>query len=120
MTKPNVIAEGVELDLAAADRELRAEDAYQRDGHTARTLIREPTMRIVLVVMRAGGKMAEHRTQDTASIYAISGTVRLVLPTRTVELQAGRLLVIPPGLTHDVEAVGDSAFLLTLAREAQP
>jgi quercetin dioxygenase-like cupin family protein len=120
MTKPNVITEGVDLDLAAADRELRAEEAYQRDGHTARTLIREPAVRIVLVVMRAGAKIAQHQTQDTASISTIAGTVRFGLRARTVEVGAGRLLVIPPGLAHDVEAVGDSAFLLTLARGAQP
>jgi quercetin dioxygenase-like cupin family protein len=33
------------------------------------------------------------------------------------DLTAGRLLVIAPGLAHDVEAVADSAF--TLARGAQ-
>lgn len=120
MTKPNVITEGVDLDLAAAEQELRAEDAYQRDGHTARTLVREPSVRIVLVVMRAGAKIAAHRTQDTASIYAFAGTVRFGLPARAVELSAGRLLVIPPGLTHDVEAVTESAFLLTLAHGTQP
>lgn len=115
MTKPMSIAQGFELDLAEADRELREEDAYGRDGHTARTLVREPAMRIVLVVMRAGAKIAQHRSQDVASIHAISGRVRLALPARTVELPAGRLLVIAPRLAHDVEAVVDSAFLLTLA-----
>lgn len=36
-----------------------------------------------------------------------------------LEPPAGRLLVIAPGLAHDVEAVADSAFLLMLARGAQ-
>jgi hypothetical protein len=35
MTKPMSIAEGVEPDLAGADRELQSEDAYRRDGHSA-------------------------------------------------------------------------------------
>lgn len=116
MTKPTSITQGAELDLAAADRELRAEDAYRLDGHTARTLVREPAMRVVLVVMRAGAKIAEHRSQDPASIHALAGHVRLALPDRTVDLPAGKLLVIAPGLAHDVEAVADSAFLLTLAQ----
>ncbi len=115
MTKPIAITQGAELDLAAADRELRAEDAYRHDGHIARTLVREPAMRVVLVVMRAGAKIAEHRSQDTASIHALSGHLRLTLPDRTVDLPAGKLLVTAPELAHDVEAVGDSAFLLTLA-----
>jgi quercetin dioxygenase-like cupin family protein len=40
--------------------------------------------------------------------------VRLRLAEKVVELAAGRLLVIERGLRHDVEAVAESAFLLTL------
>jgi quercetin dioxygenase-like cupin family protein len=76
-------------------------------------------MRIVLVVMRAGAKIVQHRSQEAASIHAIAGNVRLGLPTRALDLPAGRLLAIAPGLAHDVEAMADSAFLLTLARGAQ-
>jgi quercetin dioxygenase-like cupin family protein len=118
MSKPKPIADGAEFDLATVDRELRSEEAYRLDGHTARTLVREPTMRIVLIVIRAGATIVQHRAEDTASIHAITGHVRLSLATRTVDLPAGRVLVIAPGLAHDVEAVADSAFLLTLARSA--
>ncbi len=116
MTKPAAIAAGAVFDLAAADLGLRSEAAYNRDGHTARTLVREPAMRVVLVVIRAGAKIDEHRSGDTASIHALTGHIRLGLPDHTVDLAAGRLLVIAPGVTHGVEAVSDSAFLLTRAR----
>jgi quercetin dioxygenase-like cupin family protein len=116
MTKPSSITDGAVFDIAAADRELRSEDAYKLDGHTARTFAREPAMRVVLIVMRAGAKIAEHHAQETASIHALSGHIRLRLLQRTVELSAGYVLVIPPELAHDVEAVDDAAFLLTLAR----
>jgi len=116
MTKPMAIADGAVFDLAAADREMRSEPAYELDGHTARTLVREPAIRVVLIVMRAGAKIAQHRSQETASIHTLAGHVRLALPDRTVDLPTGRLLVIAPGLPHDVEALGDSAFLLTLGR----
>jgi quercetin dioxygenase-like cupin family protein len=116
MTKPVSIADGAVFDLATADRELRSEPAYERDGHTARTLVREPAMRVVLIVMRAGARIAQHRSQETASIHTLAGHVRIALPDRTLELPTARLLVIAPGLPHDLEALGDSAFLLTLAR----
>jgi quercetin dioxygenase-like cupin family protein len=102
------------FDLAAIDAELRKEDGYQRDGHTARTLVREPDLRIVLVVMRADARMAEHRVDQTASIHVLGGHVRLRLPDKLVELAAGQLLVMERDLQHDVEAVSESAFLLTL------
>ena len=102
------------FNLAAIDSELQTGDAYSREGHTARTLVREPDVRIVLVVMKAGARIAEHRADETAAVHALSGYVRLHLPDKTADLPAGRLLVLEPGLQHDVEAVLDSTFLLTL------
>ncbi len=114
MTKPESTAGGVVFDLATADREMREEEAYVRDGHTGRTLTREPDLRIVLVVMKAGSRMAEHHADATASIQVLGGQLRLHIQDRTVDLPAGRLLVLERGLRHDVEAVGESAFLITL------
>ena len=119
MSRPEPTHRGAVFDLAAIDAEMRREEAYRRDGHTARTLVREEDMRIVLVVMRAGARIAEHRANDTASILVLSGTLRLRLPENAADLPAGRLLVLERGLRHDVEAVLESAFLLTLGWEAK-
>lgn len=119
MSRPGPVRQGAVFDLATIDAELRREEAYQREGHTARTMVRDDDMRIVLVVMRAGARIAEHRANDTASIHAVSGHVRLRLPDNTAELPAGHLLVLERGVRHDVEAVTESAFLLTLGWQAR-
>jgi quercetin dioxygenase-like cupin family protein len=116
--KPSSITDGAVFDLAAADRELRVEDAYELDGHTARTLVREPAMRVVLTVMRAGARIAKHHAPATASIQALTGHIRLELPQQTVDLPAGHLLVMPADLAHDVVAVDDAAFLITIGRRS--
>ncbi|HEX3481938.1 MAG TPA: hypothetical protein VHT91_43290 [Kofleriaceae bacterium] len=114
MTKPTPITASAVFDLAALDRELRSEDAYRRDGHTARTLVREPALRIVLVVMKAGARIAEHVAQEITSIQAVTGQVRVTLE-RPIELAAGGVLVIAPDCRHQVEAIAESGLLLTLA-----
>jgi len=114
MTKPTNPTGGATFELTAVDRELRREDAYLREGRTARTLVREPDLRIVLVVMQAGARIAQHRADETASIHALGGRMRLHLPDRAVDLPAGSLLVLEKALPHDVEAIEDSTFLLTL------
>jgi quercetin dioxygenase-like cupin family protein len=119
MSKPEPTHQGAVFDLASIDAEMRREDAYEREGHTARTLVREQDLRIVLVVMKAGARIAEHRATDTASVHTLSGHVRLQLPDKAADLPAGRLLVLERGLRHDVEAVAESAFLLTLGWQAK-
>ena len=114
MNKSESTAGELVFDLATADRAMREEDAYMREGHTARTLTREQDLRIVLIVMKAASRIAEHRTNQTVSIHALSGHLRLHIPNRTVDLPAGQLLVLERGLHHDVEAVVESAFLLTM------
>ncbi len=114
MSKPELSDQGTVYELASIDAEMRREDAYHREGHTGRTLVREQDLRIVLVVMKAGARLAEHQANDTASLQTLSGNVRLKLPEKAIELPAGRLLVLERGLRHDVEAISECAFLLTL------
>lgn len=119
MTKPEPVERGAAFDLAAIEAEMRGEDAYQNEGHTARTLVREDDLRIVLIVMKDGARIAEHRASDTVSIQVLRGHVRLTLPDKVADLPAGRLLALGRGLRHDVEAVEESAFLLTLGWQAK-
>ncbi|HET8936932.1 MAG TPA: cupin domain-containing protein [Polyangiales bacterium] len=114
MTKPQSPVGGTNFDLNAVEQELRHDDAFARNGHAARTLIHEPDLRIVLVAMKAGSRIREHRANETASIHPLHGHIRLQLENKAVELRAGQLLVLESGLPHDVEAIADGAFLLTL------
>ena len=107
------------FDLALIDRELRQEEAYARVGHTARTLVHEADLRIVLIVMRGGGHIRQHQARDTISIHVLSGLVRVGLPNGTADVPAGRLLTLQRDVPHDVEALEDSAFLLTLGWREQ-
>lgn len=109
----------MELDLSTLEREVQHDAAQAKSGHAARTLIRTEDLRVLLNAMRAGSHIAEHAADETATIHVLSGQLRLQLPDRVVELDQGRLFVLPPRLRHDVRAVTDSAFLLTLAWSAE-
>jgi quercetin dioxygenase-like cupin family protein len=121
MARPESPEFGVVFDLATIENDMRQEEAYAREGHTARTLVREPDLRVVLIAMKAGGHIAEHLANATMSIHTLAGLVRVHLPRlarqhedRTVELHTGQLLALDRGIPHKVEAVADSAFVLTL------
>jgi|GEM_PF-4649494 len=54
MTQMESTTSGSIFDLTVIDPELRAQDTYTRDGHTARTLVRESDGRVVLIVDEGG------------------------------------------------------------------
>lgn len=114
MLKPQSSTHGAHFDLISLVEELRDLDAYAREGRTARTLTRSDDLRTVIVVIAAGTSISEHDTSVSSTVQTLVGHLKLDLPDRTVSLPAGGLLVMAPGLKHDIRAEVDSAFLLTL------
>lgn len=104
------------FDIAEEIRQQRQEDSWlQGVGRSSKTLVKYGDLRIVLISMKAGARMHEHKASARISIQTIAGHVRLHLREQTVDLPAGQLLVLDQCLPHDVEALEDSAFLLTLS-----
>jgi quercetin dioxygenase-like cupin family protein len=105
------------FDLQQELQELRREDSWGREtGRSSKTLAKYPDFRIVLVLMKAATHMDEHRAAARISIQALVGRIRLHLPEQEpLELSEGQLLALDCGMPHDVEALEESAFLLTVS-----
>ena len=94
---------------------MKREEAWHHGNHTASTLVKEPDFRVVLVALKPGGRVAEHRACGPITIQALKGQMRVHLPNQTVDLPAGHLLALGRQIAHDLEAIEESAFLLTMA-----
>lgn len=103
------------FNLTAETERLRGEDHWLKDGRISETLVKYSDFRIVLILMRAGMLMQEHKADARISIQGLSGRLMVQLPEKTVELSSGDLLVLEKCLPHDVRAVEDSAFLLSIS-----
>jgi len=113
---PHLAAPLLRFNLANELRRLRDEDSWRREtGRSSKTLAKYPDFRIVLVLMKANTQMKEHHADARISIHSIEGKIRIHLPDKQVELSAGELLVIDYGIKHDVEALEESAFLITVS-----
>jgi|SRR6185437_360787 len=102
------------FDLKREIKQLRSEGRWQ-SGHTAKTLAKYRDLRVVLVAMKQGGRLDKHRTEGRISVHALDGRIRFSTAERSVELVAGQVLTLEHDIPHDVDAIIDSAFLLTIA-----
>ena len=106
----------LQFDLGKEIAELRKEESWhQETGRSSKTLVKHNDLRIVLILMKAKTRMHEHKTTARISVQSISGHIRLHLPNRTVDLPAGNLVALDQCLEHDVEALEESSFLLTIS-----
>ena len=105
----------LEFDLDAELARLRSEDTWRRSGHNARTLAKYADVRIVLGCARAGTRMSTHEANERIAVQCLSGHVRVYAGAKTLDLRAGHLAVADKAMAHDIEAVTDSAFLLSVS-----
>lgn len=117
--EPGILdATSLKFNLDEEIRQLQAEPRWQA-GHTAKTIAKYPDFRVVLIVMKAGAQLVRHRTAGRISIQACRGSIRVlfsgVFERETVDMTAGDLLMLDREVAHNVEALADSAFLLTIA-----
>jgi len=106
----------LQIDFERELRQLRLEDSWQREsGRSSKTLAKYPDFRIVLILMKSGTRMRQHRAEGRISIQQLKGEVRVHLAARKVTLSTGHLLVLDCGVLHDVEALEESALLLTIS-----
>ena len=104
----------LDFDLPAEIHRLHAEETWNT-GQNARTLIKYDDLRIVLMTLQANVRVPEHKTDGRISIHVLSGHVQIKAAGRTFSLRLGGLLALDHGVLHDVEALEESAFLLTIA-----
>ncbi|HEU5341611.1 cupin domain-containing protein [Edaphobacter sp.] len=84
-------------------------------GHHAKTLFKKHDFRVVLITLENGAHIKEHHADGTISVHVLKGKVRFSVAGKPHELGAGNLFTLAASIRHDVEAVGDSAFLLTIS-----
>jgi quercetin dioxygenase-like cupin family protein len=104
----------LEFDLASELAQLHREPGWQT-GQNGKTLVKYDDLRIALTALKSGRRIAEHQTEARISIQTFVGHLQVRAEGRTFSLPAGTLLALDRGLPHEVEALEDSAFLLTIA-----
>jgi quercetin dioxygenase-like cupin family protein len=106
----------LQIDLDQELQQLRREESWQREtGRSSKTLAKYPDFRIVLILMKSGTRMRQHKAEGRISIQQLKGKVCIHLAERKVTVSAGHLLVLDCGVLHDVEALEESALLLTIS-----
>ncbi len=101
-------------------------------GDEARRLMREPEwisgtengitlakyahMRVVLVALKKGTSLREHRVEGPMSLSVLSGKINVAVSGVSYDLFSKGLLTLKKSVPYDISARSNSLFLMTIVR----
>ena len=102
------------FDLNAEIEQLRSENAWQ-GGRNSKTSGEASGFSSGAHRPKGNARLHEHKATGRISVQTIAGHIRMHVRDKVIDLPAGHMLALERALPHDVEALEDSAFLLTIA-----
>ncbi len=104
----------VGIDLPKFMEQIKKEPAWLNGPRNAITVFKSDHMRLVLIALHSGAELPTHTADGTISVQVLEGNLRFGTPDEVVQLQKGQMVTLHEGIPHNVLALEDSLFLLTL------
>src|SRR5687768_5284587 len=92
------------FDLAKAAEELRAEPLPGERKHRQKTLYRHGPVTVALFLFEPGAGMPPHEAEGVVTVHVLEGRLRMSAEGAAHDLAAGQMLIMAPGVRHDVRA----------------
>lgn len=88
-------------------------------GYVSKVLLKTSDLRLVLLAMQGGSRMPQHHSEGRIAVHCLRGSIRLQLASEARDLREHDVLALDRKVAHDVQAIEDSVFLLTLVLPQQ-
>lgn len=95
-------------------QQLKQEDNWEKAGRGSKLLRKTNNIRLVLMVLKAGSEIKPHEAPGPITVHCIEGQIKFFAEENEVVLKKGEMLSLQEFVRHSVEAVEESAFLLTV------
>ncbi|MBL1213976.1 MAG: cupin domain-containing protein [Ignavibacteriae bacterium] len=93
---------------------LLKEPGWLNGDRNAVTLQKNPKLRVVLISLRKGASLLEHKVEGPITVLVLSGNINFIIGDDKVNAKANGMIVLEKTIPHDVEALEDSTFILTI------
>lgn len=105
----------VEMNLNEVIKQIKSETTWTSSDRNSVTLFKSETMRIVLIGLHENAELKPHKANGVISVQVIQGKIEFTTEQQTTHIEKGQVIALRENITHNVKALSESFFLLTLA-----
>ena len=102
------------IDLGEIAAQLRAEPQPGWRAQRQKTLYRKGPVTVALFLFDRGAGLPQHVAEGVVTIHVLEGRLRMSAEGQSHDMTAGQILVLAPGVEHDVFAEEPTRMLLTV------
>ena len=109
----------VSIDIYEAIQNIRQETSWETGDRNAITLYKSDQIRVVLVALHQGAELTRHTADCTISVQVLEGKIMFNTDEKSEEMNVGQMVVLQKDIPHEVKAIAESVFLLTLVPDSE-
>lgn len=94
---------------------LKAKPEWSSEDRLAVSLVKDDALNVLLMLLKQGARLAEHRTKGPIAVQVLAGSVRFSAGSEQTVLSVGDIAALDRNVVHSLEALDESVVLLTTA-----
>ena len=104
----------VHMDFKEFSKTIKSEKTWKEKDRNAITVYKTDGMRMVLIALHKGAILEKHTANGNISVQVLEGEINFSTEDQTVTLKEGQAIALHKNIPHEVTAIKESVFLLTL------
>src|SRR5271154_3051380 len=115
----NLLAQGkqIAVDIRAEIARLKSEPAWAANDRHGSSLVKGDGINVALMMLKKGAKLQQHHTRAPITVQVIEGKINFIASGKTQLATAGMVVALDRAIDHSVEALEESAIVLTVGGE---
>jgi quercetin dioxygenase-like cupin family protein len=93
---------------------MKKESSWIDGDRDAITLQKNSSLRVVLITMHKGAVLHKHKVEGPITVFVLSGKIIFSAGDDKTNASENELIVLEKTIPHDVEALEDAVFILTI------
>lgn len=107
----------VHIDVKEKVKAIKKESTWKDSDRNSMTIYKNESMRLVLIALHKDAVLQRHTANGNISVQVLDGKIEFSTDEQSMILEEMDMIALHRGIPHEVKAIKESVFLLTMHPE---